>query len=105
YGHNEGDEPAFTQPQIYQIVAAHPTVREKYAQTLIAAGEMTQEDVDRLVQQRMDVLERAYASVKPEQDYVPPVPHVPPSGAAKNARTAVAMTTLQAINAELLKVP
>ncbi len=31
YGHNEGDEPAFTQPQVYQIVAAHPTVREKYA--------------------------------------------------------------------------
>ena len=32
YGHNEGDEPAFTQPQIYQIVAGHPTVRERYAQ-------------------------------------------------------------------------
>ena len=32
YGHNEGDEPAFTQPQVYQIVAGHPTVREKYAQ-------------------------------------------------------------------------
>lgn len=34
YGHNEGDEPAFTQPQMYQIVAAHPTVRDKYAKTL-----------------------------------------------------------------------
>ena len=35
YGHNEGDEPAFTQPQIYQIVAAHPTVREQYAKALV----------------------------------------------------------------------
>ena len=38
YGHNEGDEPAFTQPQIYQIVAAHPTVREKYAASLVEHG-------------------------------------------------------------------
>ena len=39
YGHNEGDEPAFTQPQIYQIVAAHPTVREKYAASLVETGD------------------------------------------------------------------
>ena len=40
YGHNEGDEPAFTQPQMYQIVAGHPTVREQYARALAgrAAG-------------------------------------------------------------------
>ena len=43
YGHNEGDEPAFTQPQIYQIVAAHPTVREKYAASLVESGEITRE--------------------------------------------------------------
>jgi 2-oxoglutarate dehydrogenase E1 component len=105
YGHNEGDEPAFTQPQVYQIVAAHPTVREKYARHLIDAGVVTQEQADAMVQSRMSELERAYASVKPEQDYVPPVPEVPPSGAAKNARTAVPLDALQAINAQLLSVP
>ncbi len=105
YGHNEGDEPAFTQPQIYQIVAAHPSVREKYARTLVESGSITQERVDALVRARMTELEGAYASVKPEQDYVPPVPEIPPSGAAKKARTAVAFETLRAINADLLKVP
>ena len=71
YGHNEGDEPAFTQPQVYQIVAAHPTVREKYANSLIESGQVTQERADAMVRERMAALEQAYASVKPEEDYVP----------------------------------
>jgi 2-oxoglutarate dehydrogenase E1 component len=105
YGHNEGDEPAFTQPQVYQIVAAHPTVREKYVKTLIDAGATTQAQADAMVKARMDELERAYAAVKPEQDFVPPVPDVPPSGAARKARTAVPLDSLQAINASLMSVP
>ncbi len=105
YGHNEGDEPAFTQPQIYQIVTAHPTVREKYAASLVGRGEIAREEADAMVQARMAALEQAYASVKPEQDYVPPVPQVPPSGAAQKANTAVPLEELQEINADLLKVP
>jgi 2-oxoglutarate dehydrogenase E1 component len=105
YGHNEGDEPAFTQPQIYQIVAAHPSVREKYATTLVESGSITQEQAEALVQARMAELAGAYAAVKPEQDFVPPVPEVPPSGAARKARTAVPFETLRAINADLMTVP
>ncbi len=69
------------------------------------AARSPQEQADALVKARMEELERAYASVKPEQDYVPPVPEVPPSGAAKKARTAVAIDTLQAINSALMTVP
>ncbi|HEX6213637.1 MAG TPA: 2-oxoglutarate dehydrogenase E1 component [Vicinamibacterales bacterium] len=105
YGHNEGDEPAFTQPQIYQIVAAHPTVREKYAKTLIERGEISREDADLMVQARMAGLEQAYASIKPETDIVPPMPEVPPSGAAGKAQTAVPLEVLQSINADLMQVP
>ena len=105
YGHNEGDEPAFTQPQIYQIVAAHPTVREQYAKQLIDAGVITQEQADAMVQARMQELERAYASVKPEQDFVAPIPDVPPSGAAKKAKTSVSLNELQQLNASLMAVP
>ena len=105
YGHNEGDEPGFTQPQLYQIVAAHPTVREKYAATLIKAGVLTQAQADAMVQARMAELERVYASIKPEQDYVPPVPDVPPSGAARKARTAVAIERLAELNTSLLTMP
>ena len=105
YGHNEGDEPAFTQPQIYQIVAAHPSVRERYAKTLIDSGAITSDHADALVKARMEELERAYAAVKPELDFVPPVPEIPPSGAARKARTAVSLDNLRAINTALLTVP
>ena len=38
HGHNEGDEPAFTQPKMYAKIAKHPTTRAIYAQKLVAEG-------------------------------------------------------------------
>ena len=38
YGHNEGDEPAYTQPQMYERIKSHPTVRKLYAEQLVADG-------------------------------------------------------------------
>ena len=105
YGHNEGDEPAFTQPAVYRVISAHPTVREQYAKTLVAAGISTQERADEMVRERMAALEQAYAAVKPEQDYIQPVPAVPPSGAATNAKTALPLARLDELNTDLLQVP
>ena len=105
YGHNEGDEPAFTQPAVYQVVSAHPTVREKYARALVDAGQISQARVDEMVKARMTALEQAYAAVKPEQDYLPPVPQLPPSGAATKVKTAMPLARLDELNANLLQVP
>jgi 2-oxoglutarate dehydrogenase E1 component len=46
YGHNEGDEPRFTQPLLYKIIASHPNPRDIYAKKLIEEGVMTQTEVD-----------------------------------------------------------
>jgi 2-oxoglutarate dehydrogenase E1 component len=105
YGHNEGDEPAFTQPQLYQQVVQHPTVRQQYAETLVASGAIAASVPDELVTAHAAVLERTYAGLKPEQDYVPDVPVVPPSGAAAKVRTAVALDALSALNAALATLP
>src|SRR6185436_19304784 len=105
YGHNEGDEPAFTQPTIYQAVSAQPTVREIYARQLAAAGIVSATDAEAMVQKHFAAMERAYAELKPEQDFVPPLPEIPPSGAASRAVTAVPLDTLRALNAELMRVP
>src|SRR5690606_28140282 len=45
WGHNEGDEPAFTQPLLYQKITKHPTVRAIWAQRLVEKGVLTDDDV------------------------------------------------------------
>ena len=45
YGHNEGDEPRFTQPFLYRAIAQHPNPRDVYANKLIESGIMTQQQV------------------------------------------------------------
>jgi len=47
YGHNEGDEPRFTQPKLYKTIAKHPSVREIYAQKLIEEGVYTAQDIQK----------------------------------------------------------
>src|SRR5438128_441776 len=59
WGHNEGDEPAFTQPQMYEIIRAHPTVRELYARYLQERGMVSREEVDAMQQQALKALEGA----------------------------------------------
>jgi 2-oxoglutarate dehydrogenase E1 component len=48
YGHNEGDEPRFTQPLLYKEIAKHPNPKEIYAKKLIADGTFTEEEVRNL---------------------------------------------------------
>ncbi|MDX2033582.1 MAG: multifunctional oxoglutarate decarboxylase/oxoglutarate dehydrogenase thiamine pyrophosphate-binding subunit/dihydrolipoyllysine-residue succinyltransferase subunit [Blastocatellia bacterium] len=50
HGHNEGDEPSYTQPLMYQRVKEHPGVRELYTRQLIREGVMTREEVDQVIE-------------------------------------------------------
>jgi 2-oxoglutarate dehydrogenase E1 component len=59
WGHNEGDEPAFTQPQMYDAIRAHPSVRELYARRLQEAGIVTQDDAAAMQKDALAVLEQA----------------------------------------------
>ncbi|MBE3560714.1 MAG: 2-oxoglutarate dehydrogenase E1 component [Ktedonobacteraceae bacterium] len=59
WGHNEGDEPAFTQPQMYEIIRSHPTVREIYAQRLVQEGVLPGEEADAMVKEAFATLEQA----------------------------------------------
>jgi len=50
FGHNESDEPAYTQPEMYAKIKGHKRVSELWAERLVAEGTVTQEQVDRLAQ-------------------------------------------------------
>ncbi|HKQ07040.1 MAG TPA: multifunctional oxoglutarate decarboxylase/oxoglutarate dehydrogenase thiamine pyrophosphate-binding subunit/dihydrolipoyllysine-residue succinyltransferase subunit [Blastocatellia bacterium] len=63
-GHNEGDEPTYTQPLMYQRIKEHPGARELYARQLIGEGVMTREEVDSLMEERMRRYENAQLGAK-----------------------------------------
>ncbi|MEO7111285.1 MAG: 2-oxoglutarate dehydrogenase E1 component, partial [Polyangiaceae bacterium] len=48
YGHNEGDEPRFTQPMMYALIDKKPTVRQTYVAQLVDAGEITKEQAEQI---------------------------------------------------------
>ena len=64
YGHNESDEPAFTQPLMYKKIAAHPTTRHIYAQKLIREGLLTKEQADKMVADVNKKLDDAFDAAK-----------------------------------------
>jgi len=49
YGHNEGDDPSFTQPIMYEAIGKRPSSREIYAQRLVAQGDITEADHQKMV--------------------------------------------------------
>src|SRR5271166_5007087 len=59
YGHNEGDEPRFTQPLMYALIDKKPTVREVYVSRLVQAGQVSRAEADAVAQERRATLERA----------------------------------------------
>jgi 2-oxoglutarate dehydrogenase E1 component len=71
YGHNEADEPRFTQPLMYAAVDQKPSVREVYIQRLIEAGRFTRDQASELEAARRRVLEADLEEVRK-------VPFIPP---------------------------
>ena len=64
FGHNEGDEPKFTQPLMYDRIAKHPKVSEVYEQRLISEGEVVEGFAEGLVKEFTDHLEEEFEAAK-----------------------------------------
>ena len=70
HGHNEGDEPGFTQPVMYKKIASHPSVLDVYAKRMIADGIMTDGEIDKAKadwRARLDAELEAGSSYKPNK--------------------------------------
>ena len=112
FGHNEGDEPAFTQPLMYKAIGAQPSTREVYAQKLVAEGTLTEADVEQVnaeVRKRLDDAFEASGSFKPNKaDWLEG--HwsditTAPSLEERKGETDVAMETLQKVGKALTEIP
>ncbi len=105
HGHNEADEPAFTQPEMYQIIDSHLTVREIWANTLIERGIIDKNVPEELLSKCNEKLHSDFESLTPEDIPEEAQSERPPAGAAQKAITSVPAETLRALNDSLLKVP
>jgi 2-oxoglutarate dehydrogenase E1 component len=70
-GHNESDEPSFTQPKLYRAIAGRQPVREGYVEHLLKLNEITREEADQIAEHRRQELEDELTEARSE-DYRPP---------------------------------
>lgn len=106
HGHNEGDEPTYTQPSLYRRIQQHPTVRERYAAQLAAEGVLDASGAADLEQEVLETLRALQAEVKAEKEasepLTPPDPIEPEPLAGK---TLVPFETLEEVNQRAVAVP
>ena len=105
HGHNEGDEPSYTQPLLYRQIERHPTVRTQYQEYLVRAGVLTRQDLaayDEKVQLR---LRQSLDEVRAAEP--PPVvlPQDVPDAEWSPATPAVPLESLRRWNDRLLDWP
>jgi 2-oxoglutarate dehydrogenase E1 component len=107
HGHNETDEPAYTQPLLYTAIKQHPSPREVWGQRLVQEGLVTDEEVKAIDAEVQSEFDRIYAAVKAGTADAPP--HLPcnqrgPTGQL-SVDTAVPANELMALNERLLAWP
>lgn len=105
HGHNEADEPAFTQPTMYSIIENHPSVRESWAKTLIGRKTIELDLPEELVNSYNKELHSELESLDVKEVPAEPYPDTPPPGAAKRVKTAVSSGKLKSYLEELTKLP
>jgi 2-oxoglutarate dehydrogenase E1 component len=99
YGHNELDEPGFTQPLMYQQVRQHDTVRKIWADVIVGRGSITDDAANTIVEQHTTYLQAIYDEMVATQEGIAdPRVEPTPKGIAKRIETKVAADNLLAIN-------
>jgi len=114
HGHNESDEPAFTQPLMYKAIAELQTTRTQYANKLVAEGVLPETEAQGMVDDftarlekdfqaskaykpnRADMLEGVWTGIEQSVDY---------AGSARRAKTAISKDMMKALSTALTEVP
>jgi len=113
HGHNEADEPMFTQPNLYSRIKEHPRLSDRFREQLLEIGSVTKEDADEMQKVARSEMDEALKQVKEQQEasgngksqfagsnavFQPPYSHDP-------VNTAINQETLDTIAKALTTVP
>jgi len=112
HGHNETDEPAFTQPLMVRAIEARPSVRDGYLERLLALGEVTREEAEDIAVRRRKMFEAELSVARREPLVLPGPPRGiwagylgGPEEGVPEADTAVSRERLQSLLMALTRVP
>jgi len=110
FGHNEGDEPSFTQPLMYKKIRQHPTTLNVYGNRLVKEGSISAEEFERMKNDFKNLLEEQYKTAK---DYKPKIEwyegtwsrYRPEKGKDKRGKSGVDLAKIQKISEKINTIP
>ncbi len=115
HGHNEGDDPKFTQPEMYDIINEHKNPRELYSQQLIEKGEVEKQMAEGLennfwsdLQDRLDLVKEKplpYTYQEPEQEWRKLIKTKDPKDFITSPKTGIAKKTVDKVINHLMTLP
>ena len=76
-GHNEGDDPSYTQPLMYDLIEQKRSVRKLYTESLIGRGDITIEEAEQVLKDYQQQLERVFTEVREANSRARRVDHGP----------------------------
>ena len=112
WGHNEADEPSFTQPLVYQAIQHRPSIRDSYLKHLLELGEVSEAEAQRIADKEREDLEQQFADAKkiqaqPQQLTSSPVwqPFFGGREPDQGPDTGVPVDYLKSLLVQLTKIP
>ena len=106
YGHNEGDDPSYTQPLMYKAIAERRSVRKLYVESLVKRGDITVDEAEQALSDFQGKLQIALDETRSRGGEAPKVPKPPkPLGVLPHIPTGVERATLDRIFAKLTDYP
>jgi 2-oxoglutarate dehydrogenase E1 component len=104
-GHNEGDEPSFTQPLMYKLIDAKRSTRKLYTEALIGRGDISVEEAEEVLRDYQSKLEAVFEAVHNHEPETDPNFKVPVAPNADRIETSIPEATARAIAATQLAIP
>jgi 2-oxoglutarate decarboxylase len=106
FGHNETDEPAYTQPTMYERIKSHPSARKLYAERLAGEQVVSPEEAEQIEKRAVQAVADAHAELKESMAGPPETgQHELDRTMSPEPRTTVPEETLRSLNEQLVRVP